>query len=53
MGSTDDLATMVSHLTKLVTEQEQTMANFYTKVIGKLEKQKEMISLLFKKRRKS
>merc|ERR1719470_672553 len=53
MVSTADLATMISHLTRLVTEQEKTMANFYTKVITKLEKQEEMISLLFKKRSKS
>jgi len=50
---TDDLATMVSHLTSLVIEQEKTMENFYTKVMNKLDKQEEMLSLLFKKRNKS
>jgi len=49
----DDLASMVSHLTNLVIEQEKTMANFYTKVMNKLDKQEEILSLLFKKRSKS
>merc|ERR1719318_1366636 len=44
---------MVSHLTRLVTEQEKTMAIFYAKVISKLEKREEMLSLLFKKKSKS
>ena len=50
---TDNLVLMVSHLTNLVIEQEKTMANFYTKVMNKLEKQEEILSLLFKKRSKS
>jgi len=50
---TDDLTNMVSHLTKLVVEQEKTLTNLYTTVISKLEKQEEMLSLLFKKRSKS